>query len=144
MHKNIISIDHKIGTKIRKGIRNLVNHPFLSTRVINFRHSVLLRRRGKVLSDTTMCKWNGRIVEEAKQHRVDFSFRRFLGLAKNNTSSLFDFSASPFHGIRWDLRIGLRFSGRIHGVSVTLHRENPFRFDDSSALPTKQLERREE
>lgn len=69
MHKNIISIDHKIGTKIRKGIRNLVNHPFLSTRVINFRHSVLFRRRGKVLPDTTMCKWNGRI--EKKRNSIE-------------------------------------------------------------------------
>lgn len=28
--------------------------------------------------------------------------RSFLS-EKNNTSSLFDFSALPFHGIRWDL-----------------------------------------
>lgn len=80
--------------------------------------------------------------EEAGRNSIE-SISALEGfLAKNNTSSLFDFSASPFHGIRWDLGIGLRFSGRIHGVSVTLHRENPFRFDDSSALPTKQVERR--
>lgn len=64
--------------------------------------------------------------------------RSFL-CEKNNTSSLFDLSASPFHGIRWDPRIRVHFRDLcvcscVH-IAVDLSWKNPFYFDDSSGLP---------
>lgn len=123
-------------------IRNLVNRPFLSTRVINLFHR---RQEARALSSSdtrasdVWVEWTYR--EEAGRNSIEsiLALEGFLAWLR----IIHQACSISRHPRSMELDgIGLRFSGRIHGVSVTLHRENPFRFDDSSALPTKQAERR--